>query len=797
MKKLIYMLAVAAFAVSCSKEPGIVDEPDPPVLGGDIGFEAVIAEGGTASGDLSPETIGLVWGVGDEVSVLADDLRTPEKYKVTETANGVAGLAGGLDWSESGASRTFYAFRNGAGFSYPDVLLPGPDFTTTGVTADHIATSFLLVASPKKASQNGDESVGLKFYNTMSVVEFRLATTEEAETISRIEIVAANGVFAVDGKTDIKAAGLSFGKISASEYSKKASLTITGTPSLPVVANVENPSETVSFLLPVVAAGASGEMSVNLTTSKGVKEFKADPVTFEAGKHYTMTLVSVPAPEWVDNYPLLPELYTLGLGPDKNGETILDFSRVGYKWGDEAIPSPAVVKTISPPAGGADASDLINNALAAAHSAGGGVVFLEKGEYRVGKTIKFEGKKNVVLRGAGSSETDGTRIIATSTAAGFTSNEPTNILISMRGGAAGPNQGSTSAIVDDYVPAGRFWVRVTDPTLFAVGQDVVVKRNITDQWITDLKMTGHNGWEATKIDRKHMERVVTKIDADTLWFENPLSICIESKYGGGSVYRYSYPDRIEGCGVEDMFLTTVSTGSTDENHASVAIYLNRAQHCWVRNVTSTKFAFTGVGILQYAKNITVENCKVLDMHSVMTGSRRYPFLIKGQLSLVKDCYCETARHAYSTSSPTTNGPNVFVNCSAKTCYSDNGPHQRMASGTLYDNIKIEKTGSLWSAGVFAFMDRGTVDGHGWTELNGVLWNIETDGGICVQKPPVSGTNYGVGCVGPALSGYPGVGTRDQGTIVSKGTHVTTPKSLYEAQLAFRKEHRPGGVMDVR
>jgi hypothetical protein len=554
-------------------------------------------------------------------------------------------------------------------------------------------------------------------------------------------------------------------------------------------------------MLPVAAEGDSGEITVSLTTTGGIQKFEILPIEFAAGKHYSVTLVlepEIPLPGGKDNFPILPALYTLGLEPDANGETILDFSRVGYKWGDEAIPSPATVKILSPPAGGADATSLINGAIAEAHSAGGGVVLLRKGEYRIDGTISFAAKRNVVLRGEGESETDGTRIIATSTAAGYDAGgEPASILISMQGGSGGARvQGSTSDIVGDYIPAGQFWARVANPSLFAVGQDVVVKRNVTQGWIDDLKMTALSGWSVADIDKKLMERVITKISADTLWFENPLPICIEPGYGGGTVYRYSYGDRIEGCGVENMFLGTVSTSNTGENHAAVAIYVNRARHCWVRNVTSARFSFCGVWILQYATNITVNKCTVLDMHSTLSGSRRYPFLIKGQLSLVSDCYCETARHAFSTSGPTTNGPNVFVNCHARQCYYDNGPHQRMATGTLYDNVKAERTGSSWSAAAFAFMDRGTADGHGWTELNGTLWNIETDGGICVQKPWVSGNNYGVGCIGKAMTGYPGVGSRDRGRMVSFGAHVA-PLSLYEAQLALRKENRPGGVMDVR
>ena len=61
------------------------------------------------------------------------------------------------------------------------------------------------------------------------------------------------------------------------------------------------------------------------------------------------------------------------------GDMIPDFSRVGYRWGDAEIPTVAVVATLTPPAGGADATTLIQSAI---DKAGAGAIVLKKGAHQ-------------------------------------------------------------------------------------------------------------------------------------------------------------------------------------------------------------------------------------------------------------------------------------------------------------------------------------------------------------------------------------------------------------------------------
>ena len=162
------------------------------------------------------------------------------------------------------------------------------------------------------------------------------------------------------------------------------------------------------------------------------------------------------------------------------------------------------------------------------------------------------------------------------------------------------------------------------------------------------------------------------------------------EYGGGWLIRCNW-DRISGSGVENMHLDTEFNESEkdsngrwcDEDHAWSAVIIRAAEHCWVRNVTSSHFAFATVHHATGSKNITVENCHGYMPVSEITGSRRYAFQFSGaQLCIVKDCSCEHDRHAFATSHARTTGPNVYLRCTATDMFGDIGPHVGWSSGVL-------------------------------------------------------------------------------------------------------------------
>lgn len=118
------------------------------------------------------------------------------------------------------------------------------------------------------------------------------------------------------------------------------------------------------------------------------------------------------------------------------------------------------------------------------------------------------------------------------------------------------------------------------------------------------------------------------------------------------------------------------------------------------------------------------------------------------------------------------GPDVFYNCTAKGYHLDAGPHQRWATGVLYDNLRIQ--------GAINVINRNSMGtGHGWAGANSVLWNCEAES-YQVETPTVA-YNWAFGVKGelkPPQFGMP------EGQIVSSGKHVE-PKSLYQQQLQER------------
>lgn len=114
------------------------------------------------------------------------------------------------------------------------------------------------------------------------------------------------------------------------------------------------------------------------------------------------------------------------------------------------------------------------------------------------------------------------------------------IVISGTGPRSVDDNTAAYAIKDDYIPAGQFWVRSPQAAAFKKGDNVVIYRPSTQEWITDMKMDqipqradglSITQWQAGKFDT-YAERVVTLVSGDTIHFENPVAMSLDRKYGG-------------------------------------------------------------------------------------------------------------------------------------------------------------------------------------------------------------------------------------------------------------------------
>ena len=449
--------------------------------------------------------------------------------------------------------------------------------------------------------------------------------------------------------------------------------------------------------------------------------------------------------------------------PAKNGDMIPDFSHVGYHYGEEEPPVLPVTKVLVAPVG--DATEYIQKAI---DESAGGAVLLKSGTYNVSGTI-YLNKSGVVLRGDGEGKT-----IITGTG-------KTQRSLIVVGGSSGRelDWNSSTDVAEMYVPVGRYYLDVIDASRFSKGDDVVIYRPGTDEWIHDLQMDqipmasdgGTKQWKASDYNLCY-ERKVMKVEGNRIWFDNPTVMALDSRYGSGKVMKYSYSGRVSECGVENMTLYSTTNGQPeDEAHCWTAVHMKNVEHSWVRNITSKQFGYCCVDIAGGSKNITVDGCTSLDPVSIITGSRRYAFHISGgQLCLVKNCLCDYDRHQYVTGARVC-GPNVFIDSKSTHSHSDAGPHHRWATGVLYDNIVTD--------GNLDVQDRGNLgSGHGWTGANFVLWNC-TAKAIACQNPWVAGQNWCIGCKAKKISGTK-YKDRPDGLWASKDKPVT-PASLYKAQ----------------
>lgn len=474
-----------------------------------------------------------------------------------------------------------------------------------------------------------------------------------------------------------------------------------------------------------------------------------------------------------------PEHVYYGIGggltytPDEQGNIIPDFSHVGYRYGDEEIPTIPVKAEVNPVEGDAgtaiqEAINLVAN-MEPDSSGFRGAVLLKAGTYKVAGQIIIN-TSGIVLRGEGNTD-EGTIIIAEGT--------DKRELIKVDNGLSRADFPQTAvAINESYVPVGRKFVVVNNADSFSDGEKIVIQRPGTQKWISDIKMDqitpseGTVQWSPSSYSFS-FERTITKINGDTLFFRNPIVMAMESQYGGGSVVKCSF-NRLENVGIEDLCLKSDYTSETDENHSWYAIKISSAENSWVRNVTSWYFAYSCVSLERKSRLITVDNCHCREPKSIITGGRRYSFNLAGSLNLFKNCTTTEGRHDFVTSSRVC-GPNVFTNCTATNTHADIGPHHRWAMGTLFDVITTD--------GAINVQDRDDMGtGHGWAGANQVFWNCKGESSVC-QSPWASAKNYNFGFQGRKENGARA--GRPDGVWVGHNKSGIFPLSLYKAQLEDR------------
>jgi hypothetical protein len=448
---------------------------------------------------------------------------------------------------------------------------------------------------------------------------------------------------------------------------------------------------------------------------------------------------------------------------DELGNRIPDFSQVGYLTGTVEPPDVPVKATVEP--GPGDAGARIQEAIDAVSQlppdADGfrGAVLVRAGIYPIAGHLELRAS-GVVLRGDGRNELAGTVLVATGT--------EQRTLVQVKGsGSRQKLAGTEHSMVDDYVPVGTTTFQLDGTDGLNVGDQIIAHRPSTAEWIHDIGMDLlDNPWLPGSKDL-NFDRVITAIEGSQVTVDAPLTNAFEQRYGGGDVYAYGWPGRIERVGVEHIKGRSEFADPTDEAHSWTFIDLAAVQNGWVRDVTAQHFAYSAVFITRTAKWVTVSDAESIDPVSVVTGGRRYSFNIEGQLSLVRNARTSQGRHGFVLGSVVP-GPNVFVDGLAEQALSDTGPHHRWSNGSLFDNIVVQ-------GHAINIRNRGNLGtGHGWAGANTAVWNSTADS-MNIERPPTA-QNWSIGSTTPQPQG--------DGYWDSLNCPVT-PRSLYYAQLQDR------------
>jgi MYXO-CTERM domain-containing protein len=521
---------------------------------------------------------------------------------------------------------------------------------------------------------------------------------------------------------------------------------------------------------------------------------------------FALLLIANQANAWRST--LYPEGWKPGF-VDAQGRGLHDFSHAGYHAGEKPLPAGGTQLDVTTfgadPTGAADSTAAIQRAIDEAGAAGGGVVYLPPGTYRVkppagAPAALYIGNSGVVLRGAGATQT-------------FVFNDEPVMrekrIILVRPELANHTTwywgGSDErALASDA--ASKASKLAVDTTGLAAGDWIVVRADPTTEFIADHGMAG--AWIPGEIGGPIFYRRIVAVGANELELDVPLRYPLRVR-DHARIHRI--PPHLEEIGIEHLSIgnrQNTRAGTSDDDHAnpgtggyemhnSFAIYFTHVVNGWVRGVatyrpsvnTANVHVLSNVLRLDGSRFVTVTDCDFRRPQYRGAGGNGYLYVMTGSENLVTKSYAEAGRHNYDFGLMYSSG-SVVHRSRSKDARLPSDFHMHLSMANLYDNLTVDNDS------IEAIKRDCCNHGHSTTES--VIWNTEGaryPSGQILQQFIVDSSQFGHGYV---------VGTRGPATKVRIGTGGDTapadwsegigmgdtlePASLYEDQ----KLRRLGG-----